>query len=336
MKKLLTILLVALILICLVGCDTPSQSGGNNTPKPDKTDGDKLPDETDGDKVPDDTASKHVLVAYFSCTGNTKAVAQSLAEIKGGTLFEIKPAEPYTSADLNYTDSGCRANREQNDDNARPKIIDVVKNVADYDFVFVGYPIWWGKLPKILYTFFDSYDFADKTIIPFCTSGGSGISASEAEIKLLEPNATVLDGKRFVGNEMSTLKTWVEELNLKTQNNKVKVYCGERVLEMELADNASAKAFEERLQKGDVTVTMNDYGNFEKVGELGFELVRTDENITTEPGDVILYLGTNITIYYDTNSWNFTLLGKIKNMTRETMLQFFGGKGEVTVRFSIK
>lgn len=118
-----------------------------------------------------------------------------------------------------------------------------------------------------------------------------------------------------------------------TEVKTVKVYCGENSLEIELSSNPSAKAFAERLKQGDVTVTMDDYGDFEKVGDLGFELPQSNSRIVTSPGDVILYLGTNITIYYDTNSYNFTLLGKIKGMTRESMLDFFGGKGAVTVTF---
>lgn len=120
------------------------------------------------------------------------------------------------------------------------------------------------------------------------------------------------------------------------KENIMKVYCGNKSLNIELADNPSAKAFAKKLTEGDIVVKMSDYGNFEKTGNLGFRLPMSDENITTSAGDVILYLGDTIVIYYDTNSWNFTRIGKIQNMTRESMLDFFGGYGEVEVKFSLK
>lgn len=120
------------------------------------------------------------------------------------------------------------------------------------------------------------------------------------------------------------------------QEHIMKVYCGNKSLNIELADNPSAKAFAEKLSNGDITVKMSDYGNFEKTGALGFDLPRSDENITSSAGDVILYLGNTIVIYYDTNSWNFTRIGKIPNMTRESMLDFFGGYGDIDVTFSLK
>ncbi len=120
------------------------------------------------------------------------------------------------------------------------------------------------------------------------------------------------------------------------QENTMKVYCGNKSLNIELANNRSAKVFADKLTNGDITVKMSDYGNFEKTGDLGFDLPRSDENITTSAGDVILYLGNTIAIYYDTNSWNFTRIGRIPNMTREKMLDFFGGYGDVEVTFSVK
>ena len=120
------------------------------------------------------------------------------------------------------------------------------------------------------------------------------------------------------------------------QEDTMKIYCGNKSLNIELADNSSAKAFAEKVSSGDITVKMSDYGNFEKTGSLGFDLPKADENIITSAGDVILYLGNTIAIYYDTNSWNFTRIGRIPNMTRQQMLDFFGGYGDVEVRFSLK
>lgn len=120
------------------------------------------------------------------------------------------------------------------------------------------------------------------------------------------------------------------------QEDTMKIYCGNKSLNIELANNKSAKAFAEKLTNGDITVKLSDYEDFEKTGKLGFNLPRSDENITTAAGDVILYLGNTVAIYYDTNSWNFTRIGRIPNMTREKMLDFFGGYGDVEVTFSVK
>ena len=116
----------------------------------------------------------------------------------------------------------------------------------------------------------------------------------------------------------------------------IQVSCNDKTLSFMPSNNASALAFVQKLKDGDIQVVMHDYGNFEKVGNLGFTLPQSNEQISTVPGDVILYQGSSVTIYYDENNWNFTRLGLIPNMTRETMLAFFGGSGEVTVTFSLK
>lgn len=154
------------------------------------------------------------LVAYFSCTNNTEAVAEKINVAIDGDLEEIMPLVPYTNEDLDYNNSESRASKEQNDPAARPEIVNEL-NVDSADVVFVGYPIWWGRLPKIMYTFFDTYDFANKTIVPFATSGSSGISSSVSEIRNLEPNASVFEGRRFASSVSQTeIDSWVNELGL--------------------------------------------------------------------------------------------------------------------------
>ena len=150
------------------------------------------------EKIPDSTDGK-VLVAYFSATNTTKGVAEKIAASTGGTLYAITPAVPYTSADLNYN-TDCRANREQNDSSARHEISGSVENIGEYDIIFIGYPIWWGQAPKIIYTFLESYDFGGKTIIPFCTSGSSGVGSSATNLHGSVSGATWLDGTRLAGN----------------------------------------------------------------------------------------------------------------------------------------
>ena len=155
------------------------------------------------------TTGGKVLVAYFSVTGNTRPVAEKVAEVTGGDLFEIVPAQPYTAADLNYN-TDCRANAEQNDPDARPAISSTVENMERYDAVLIGYPIWWGRAPKIIHTFLETYDLSGKTIATFCTSGGS--PHEDATLRDYEPNAAWLEGRRFSG--MSQVEDWVNGLDL--------------------------------------------------------------------------------------------------------------------------
>ena len=136
-----------------------------------------------------------ILVAYFSASGVTKGVAQRLAKAAGADLFEIRPAVPYTQADLNWTDKKSRSSVEMNDPLSRPEIAEMLPNMADYDTVFVGYPIWWYVAPHIINTFVESYDLSGKTLVAFATSGGSGIGKTVEELKKLYPDANWKDGK---------------------------------------------------------------------------------------------------------------------------------------------
>ena len=123
------------------------------------------------------------LVAYFSASGVTTRAAKQIAEAVGADLYEIRPAEPYTSADLNWMDQSSRSTREMNDPACRPAIGAPVENMAQYDTVFVGFPVWWYVEPRIVDTFLEGYDFSGKTLIPFATSGGSGISKAERSLQ---------------------------------------------------------------------------------------------------------------------------------------------------------
>lgn len=154
------------------------------------------------------------LVAYFSCTGTTKSLAENLAKAVDGDLFEIKPKKEYTSSDLNWMDKSSRSSLEMNDKNSRPEILNKVNNIDEYDTVFLGFPIWWYVAPKIINTFLESYDFSRKTIITFCTSGGSSMGKTLQELKPSCSNDTKwIDGKRFSRNtSVEELRNWVDNL----------------------------------------------------------------------------------------------------------------------------
>lgn len=157
----------------------------------------------------------NALVAYFSASGNTAKAAKALAKAAGADLYEIKPAVPYTGADLNWMDKRSRSSVEMNDKNSRPALADTDAPVAEHDVIFLGFPIWWYTAPTIINTFLERYDFSGKTIVLFATSGGSSLGSTAAALQSSAPGARILDGWLLNGrlNE-GDLKAWVSGLKL--------------------------------------------------------------------------------------------------------------------------
>ena len=154
-----------------------------------------------------------VLVAYFSASGVTGKVAANLAKAIGADLYEIAPEIPYTNADLNWMNKKSRSSVEMNDRSSRPAIGTKVDDMSTYDTVFVGFPIWWYREPSIIDTFAESYDFSGKTIVPFATSGGSGLGDTTKNLKAICPGANIVEGQRFAARvSESDLKKWAENL----------------------------------------------------------------------------------------------------------------------------
>ncbi len=151
------------------------------------------------------------LVAYFSASGVTKAAAERLAKAADADLFEIKPAVPYTRADLDWTNKKSRSSVEMSNPNSRPEIAEKVPNMGDYDIVFIGFPIWWYVAPAIINTFVESYDFSGKTIVPFATSGGSSMGKTAEVLKSLCPTANWEKGKMLNRVSEREWKNWVEQ-----------------------------------------------------------------------------------------------------------------------------
>ena len=155
------------------------------------------------------------LVAYFSAGGVTAKVAGTLAAAAGSDLYEIKPAVPYTKADLDWTDRKSRSTLEMNDTSARPEISGAA-DLDGYDVIFLGFPIWWYREPSIIDTFLEQYDFSGKTILLFATSGGSGFGKTAQRVRgLVSPNAAVVEGKVLNGRQTEkSLRSWIEQLGL--------------------------------------------------------------------------------------------------------------------------
>ena len=154
-----------------------------------------------------------VLVAYFSASGVTAGVAEKLSNAIGADLYEIAPETPYTDADLNWMDKKSRSTVEMEDRSSRPAIGTKVENMEQYDTVFVGFPIWWYREPSIIDTFMEAYDFTGKTVVPFATSGGSGLGDSYKNLQALAPGAKVINGEKFPGSvSEEKLRLWAQGL----------------------------------------------------------------------------------------------------------------------------
>ncbi len=217
--KYLSLILSVLLLVCIFcSCASGENESAQNMPNENtlnEVSSQQKNDETSktNENTPDN--NKKILVAYFSATNNTKGVAEKIADYLNADIYSITPETPYTDADLDYN-TDCRANKEQNDDSARPKISGSAENMEQYDVIFIGYPIWWGQAPKIMYTFLESYDFNGKTIIPFCTSGSSPIGSSAENMHSLADGANWLEGRRFSGGASDDeVSEWVSSLELK-------------------------------------------------------------------------------------------------------------------------
>lgn len=160
--------------------------------------------------------NKKTLIAYFSCSGITEKLAKTLAPVVNGDLYQIVPAVPYTDADLNWRDSKARSTIEMQDKSSRPAVAGKVENMEQYDTIFVGFPIWWYVAPTIINTFLESYDFSGKTVIPFATSGGSGVGETDKWLHASCSKETNWRPAKRFGNSTNAdaLAKWVSELNL--------------------------------------------------------------------------------------------------------------------------
>lgn len=282
----ITAMLCALVFV-FTGCAPEGQQGQNDQTTPPSGEG-------------------NVLVAYFSCTGNTEGIAEIIAEVAGGTLFEVVPETPYTDADLNYTNSDCRASREQNDENARPAIANEVEDMTVYDTVFIGHPIWWGDAPRIIQTFLESHDFSGKEVCTFSTSGSSSGSGAFSALEREYSDIDFVENLHFTSSQLSSAQTrvesWIEELGIMNneQTNRISFTIGGETVYATLYDNSVARDLVSRLP---LTLEFSDYNNTEKIAYLpNNERLDTSEAPTScdpEVGALTVYAPWgNIAIFY--------------------------------------
>lgn len=261
-----------------------------------------------------------ILVACFSATGHTKPLAEYAAEYLGADFYEIVPEYPYTDDDLNYNDSTSRTTKEQNDSSARPKISGGVQNMDGYDTVIIAHPIWWGQAPKIIYTFLESYDFSGKTVTTMCTSGGSPLGSSANNLKALTDNSAIwLESKRFsIGASENEVQEWLDGIGIEAENNVTEQEEKEMIIKINgqtipvtWEDNESVTELKKQAEQRPIVVQMSKYGGFEQVGSLGRTYPSNDTRITAQNGDIVLYSSNQIVMFYSSNTWAYTRLGKI-------------------------
>ena len=327
MKRILSLILFLAIAALCAGCGSaPTQSTSTS---PAETQAGESTEPPAAEPETDST----ILVVYFSATGTTRSVAEKMAALTGADIVEIIPARPYTSQDLNYNDRSTRASAEQNTPDARPEIAEDI-SLDGYTTVYLGYPIWWGQAPRILSTFVESHDFTGVTVIPFCTSASSDIGQSDDTLAAQAGSGSWLQGRRFSGSASENeLREWITETEGVNMEKRLHLSINDTEVTVDWEDSESVAALTELVSSEPLTVQMSMYGDFEQVGSLGTALPRNDSQTTTQAGDIVLYSGNQIVIFYGSNSWAYTRLGRITDQSAAEMADLLGN-GDVTVTLS--
>ena len=225
MKKLTAIFLCFAMALSLAACgNTTSSTNESSTPESSVPPASGEASDTSSTAASQEPAFQgeteveagNTLVVYFSATGNTEQAATYIADITGGDLFELEPADPYTDEDLNYNNEDSRVSQEYADESLRDVelVSDTVENWDSYDTVFIGYPIWWDLAPRIINTFIESHDLKGKTVIPFATSGGSTLAGSAAALKKTYPALNWREGRLLNRADEKSIRTWIDNSKL--------------------------------------------------------------------------------------------------------------------------
>lgn len=352
MKKILSLVLLLTGYAILTAC-TPSEEA---QPEPQRPETPVAPDDGGTESDPSDPdgttpSGSRPLVLFASRTGNTRAVAEMIASRLDCDIIEIEPSQPYEE------DYNAQLQRAQEEIAAigrgdYPAISTSVEDLDRYDIILAGYPIWYGSMASPMQTFLheNAERLAGKRIALFATSGSSGMSASVDEAARLCPDAeilpqTLLLTSSTLSQAASRIDSWLGQLNIQNDNdnnndnmssNTINLTVKGTTFTATLADNSATRALKQRLAQGDIVVRMNDYGDMEKVGQFGFSLPTENRQTTTGIGDMVLYQGNSLVIFYGRNSWSYTPLGKVDNVsTRERMLELLGGKGEIELTLSL-
>ena len=289
------------------------------------------------------------LIVYYSYTNKCHEIATTLSSQIEADVVRIEPAEKGLKYEANNYALGTQLlnaiKANPNDASSYPAIDPVNVSLDDYQNIIIVTPLWWSQMAAIMqtYLFNNSAQMAGKTVAMIVSSHSSGISGVVADAQRLLPNVTWAGDALWInasnhGNRVSLIENWLPTQTIQTSNTMTQLYItiGGVTKTATLVNNSSTEALVAQLQKGYITYEAHDYGNFEKVGALGYTFPENNEQINTEPGDLILYQGSNLCIYYDTNSWNFTRIGKLDNMTQADIKTWVNaGGGNVSVTLSV-
>ncbi len=297
-----------------------------------------------------ETNNDKTLIVYYSYTGNCKEIATTLSSMLNADITEVTPAEKGLKYEAdNYTLGTQLLNNIKSapdDVNSYPDIDPVTADLSLYGNIIVVTPLWWSQMSAIMqsYLFRNSDTFKDKKTALIVSSHSSGISGVETDTKRLLPQTSWLGKSLWINNSnrsqlSSLLENWITESNLKNSSTtmKINITIGDKTMSATLENNSSSKALYDALQQSAIVYEAHDYGDFEKVGDLGQTFPKNDKNITTQPGDIILYQGNNLCLYYGENTWNFTKIGTIDNATQQSVKDFVkAGNGNVIVKLSVE
>ena len=289
------------------------------------------------------------LVLFYSYTGNCKTLAASLAGYAEADVQEIEPAEEGLKYDANNYAIGSSliaAIREKpNDASSYPAIKPVSRNVADYETIVIVTPLWWSNMAAIMqsYLFNEGSKMKGKKVGLIVSSASSGISSVVADAKRLVPDVQWMGEALWINTSNRSrsdelVKEWWNGLNKKeeTMTSEIKITVSGKSLPVKIEDNVATKALVAALREAPITYEAHDYGGFEKVGGIGRTLPSSDSQITTGPGDVILYNSDQIVLFYGSNSWSYTRIGKIQYGTIEELKSFLqAGNGNISVSLSL-
>ena len=290
------------------------------------------------------------LVVYYSYTGNCRDIVNALTHQIQADVLEIQPAEKGLKYEANGYTLGTQLlntiKANPNDANSYPAIDPVTTSLSDYQNIIIVTPLWWSQMAAIMQTYLFNYgpQMAGKSISIIVSSASSGISGVVADCKRLVPDAVWMGNALWINNSnrkntSSLVQDWLKTLNFaeeQTAMNKMYITIDGQTKSVTLVDNAATRALVEKLQQAPVTVTLNSSGGFEIWGSLGFSLPTSDQQMTAQPGDVILYNGSNICLFYGSNSWSYTRLGKIEGLSESELRSFLkAGNSNISVTLSL-
>lgn len=296
------------------------------------------------------TNAGKTLVVYYSYTGNCRQIVTTLTSHIEADVLEIQPAEKGLKYEANGYALGTQLlnaiKANPNDASSYPAIDPVTTSLSNYQNIIIVTPLWWSQMAAIMQTYLFRYgpQMIEKHVALIVSSASSGIGGVVADAKRLVPDAVWMGDPLWINNSnrsniTSMVQNWLTSLNFsekQTAMDKIYITIGDQTQSITLVENAATKALVERLQQASITVTLNSSGGFEIWGALGFSLPTNNQQMTAQPGDVILYNGSNICLFYGSNSWSYTRLGKIDGLSESELRTFLkAGENNISVTLSL-